>query len=234
MQDKFNLNVRRNNKASHSDGTKDEKEIEKYTFANINEAEITDEIDAPNSQRSTHSCNNMMQRTTRSLKNTTTKNHLLLSTCSSTTVIQQISKQQTPTPSNKSIAILRRIDHGDGDASINNHDDIYKTSQIQKQHSNLSSMTQNQREKFIDHHDDGDDYEDDDDYENDDDDDVDNVEKMVKQSEENIMFNDQNESDENTHFFSNINETNSEITNGKIINDYYEENKKVEVFKQIF
>lgn len=167
-----------------------------------------------------------MQRTTRSIKNATTKNHLLLSTCSSTTVIQQISKQQTPTPpSNKSIAILRRIDHGDGDASINVHDEIYnKTTQIQKQHSNLSSVTQTQREKFIDH--DDDEYEDDD-YENDEDV-VDDVGKLVKESVENITFND-NESNVNRDFITNIDDANVELVNDKILDDFYEETKKVEV-----
>lgn len=171
-----------------------------------------------------------MQRTTRSIKNATTKNHLLLSTCSSTTVIQQISKQQTPPPpTNKSIAILRRIDHGDGDASINVHDDIYnKTTQIQKQHSNLSSVTQTQREKFIDH--DDDEYEDDDDYENDDEDVVDDDDgKLVKESVENITFNGNNESNVNRDFITNIDDTNVELVNDKILDDFYEETKKVEV-----
>ncbi|XP_023301150.2 lebercilin-like protein [Lucilia cuprina] len=210
LQEKFNLNLRRN-KGGNYESLKDEKEIDKYSFANITDAEIADEIEIPNSQRSTHSTNNMVQRTTRSIKNTTTKNHLTVSS-TSTTVIQHISKQQTP--ANKSVAVLRRIDQGDGDASTIH--DVYKTpnsfnsSLVQKQHSNLSSMRQNQSEKLDSH----DDEEDNDDYENDDDTEDDEHEEQIEESEEIVGDND-------------VSVDGTE--NGRDIDDYYEETQKVEL-----
>ncbi|XP_065359216.1 GATOR2 complex protein WDR24 [Calliphora vicina] len=216
LQDKFNVNLRRN-KCGINEGTKEEKEIDKYSFANINDAEIADDIEALNSQRSTHSTNNIIQRNTRSIKNSTNnKNHMTLSS-SSTTVIQHISKQQMPP--NKSIAVLRRIDQGDGDAS--NIHDVYKTTNtfnstlMQKQHSNLSSMTQSQPEKLDNHE-----YED---YDNDGDDD-DELEQ-TKESEENLRNNHRDDTDVNGDFISNINGTDNE----KNIDDYYEETQKIEI-----
>ncbi|KAM7358629.1 uncharacterized protein ACRADG_003527 isoform 2-T2 [Cochliomyia hominivorax] len=219
LQDKFNINGRRN-KASNNDGTKEDKETDKYSFANITETEVIDESEAPHSQRSTNSCNNILQRTTRSIKNSTTKNHLLLSSCSSSTVIQNISKQQSPP--NKSTAVIRRIDQGDGGASINAQDDVYKITnsfgitQIQKQHSNLSSMAQNKRENFDNHEN----YEDDD-YENDDEENDDTL-KHIKESNKS----DNEETDLNGGIES-IND--EEIDNDKLIDVYYEETKIVEI-----
>ncbi|XP_037807218.1 lebercilin-like protein [Lucilia sericata] len=215
LQEKFNLNLRRN-KGGNYESSKDEKEIDKYSFANITDAEITDEIEVPNSQRSTHSTNNMIQRTTRSIKNTTNKNHLTVSS-TSTTVIQHISKQQTPP--NKSIAVLRRIDQGDGDAST--LQDVYKPANtfnstlMQKQHSNLSSMTQNQSEKLT-----SQDYEDDDDYENDDDNEDDEHEEVIK-SADILGDNHYDDKEVNRDFVTNIDGTDND--------DYYEETQKIEL-----
>lgn len=90
---------------------------------------------------------------------------------------------------------------------------------MQKQHSNLSSMTQSQPEKLDNH-----DYEEDDNY--DDDGDDDGLEQ-TKESEENLRNNHRDDIDVNEDFISNINETDNE----KNIDDYYEETPKTEVCK---
>lgn len=211
-------------KGSNNENYKDDTENDKIPFCNTTDVDTAEDTEAPNSQRSTQSIQNMTQRTNRTIKkinlsNATSKN--LTTLPSSNGMLQQLNKQQTPT--GKSIAVLRRFEQGDGDASSLN--DVYNSTNFtnsnkqQNQHTNLSSL--NKPEQISNN------YEAD---ENEEDEDDDGLEETQESEEDEITDNQQHEIKNNGNIKNTLDgKINNALENEEIIDDYYEESQKIEV-----
>uniref|UniRef100_A0A1I8M498 Lebercilin domain-containing protein n=1 Tax=Musca domestica TaxID=7370 RepID=A0A1I8M498_MUSDO len=206
LQDKFNMNIPRRHKVNSHEDQKDDKELEKLIFHG-GDGEQIDDFEGSNSQRSQRSTQSNHTVTQRS--NRTVKKMSLNGNCDPTSPPSNASKQNH---SGKTIAILRRIDQGDGDAGKAQHSE-------KKTMANHHPMEQKKTETF------STEYEDD--YEQDEEEDDDTAEQNSS-NEEDSKDSIQDDSNETGHFMNNIDkhlEKDLYEDNG----DYFKEQEKVEL-----